>query len=149
MRLCFCSIIWIVGVVNCELDRRSWRSQFLSTCLEQSNSISGGPTAFSIRKFRATKAVESHAEVVGQRTTFKRGDVLSLRGGGGCLSCFPRNPAKQKQNILVSLNFDVYFNTTATNFTKFSPGILGSCETLGKWAPNQVRILDLRSVLSI
>jgi hypothetical protein len=139
MRSCFCGIIWIVGVVHCELDPITLRSP---SCLEHKTLISEGPTSYHSRKFRAGETGESHAKNVGQFTTLKRGDVLSLRGGGGCLS-FPRKAAKQKQNLSISFDFVVHFNTSAmNNFTKFSPGVLGSCEILGKWDPNQVRMLE-------
>jgi hypothetical protein len=147
IRLSLCSIIWIVGIINCELDILSKRSQLLASnaCLEQKTSTSGCPTSYSIRESHSAEGLDMRAKVVGQSMTLKRGDVLSLRGGGGCMSCFPRKSTKQTKDHFVSFQLDVYFNTSALNFSQFYPGILGSCEILGLWKENQVHIMQAQA----
>ena len=69
---------------------------------------------------------------------------LSLRGGGGCLSCFPK-PTKPSDSStktgdsFVKFTLEAIFNASELNGTKFTPAILGSHECLGSWMPNQVR----------
>jgi hypothetical protein len=137
MRLSVCGIIWIVGFVKCELDRGS----LFPSHLKQSTLISVVATSCHFGELHDSEIVETRANVVGKCPTLKRGDVLSLRGGGGCLSCFPRNPTKPQKPLFVSFQLDVQFNTSAMNFTKFYPGILGSSEILGNWQPDKVRTL--------
>jgi hypothetical protein len=128
-------------MVNCEI---STVTPILSTsaCQEQKDSVSECASSFPVREFRSAKGLFMRAKILGQRTTSKQGDSLSLRGGGGCLS-FPRKATQQKKDRFVSFQLDVFFNTSVLNFTQFSPGILGSCEILGKWKENQVRVMQL------
>lgn len=66
------------------------------------------------------------------------GTSIRLRGGGGCLSCFPRKQNTKQIDPYVQFALEAIFNSSESNGTEFTPGVLGSHEFLGSWMSNQV-----------
>ena len=64
-------------------------------------------------------------------------NILYLRGGGGCLSCFPRKPPKPNDPF-TQITLVAFFNASTLNISHLAPGVLGSHESLGSWMQNQV-----------